>query len=673
MADLTYNTVAIANDVIPLNIGYIACYAIDKFGDSIKITLFKYIEELETAINESPPDILACSNYLWNHQINLELSRKLKKLNPNALVVWGGPDFPADIPSQEVFMNKFSEFDIYVRIEGETGFVNIVKRALEANSIENIREKVLTSPIDGCISRTADGKLQYSNPVIRIKNLDEIPSPYLTGILDKFFDGKLSPMLQTNRGCPFRCTFCTDGSMNVQQVNQFSTSRVADELEYIPKHITKNTHKLYISDLNFGMIPRDIEVCQKISEIQEKFGYPLTILSTTGKNNKERIIKSIKELKGALRLFISVQSLDKQVLENIKRDNISTDQLLALSPAIKESGLRTYSECIVGLPGETYQSHLDTIHDLIRSNVEGIIVYSCLLINGAEMNTPKEREKWKLKTKFRLLHKAFTELSDGQRTFEVEEVVIGSNTLTYEEYVELRVFAFIIWVTGVGIFYDSLIRFLQEKNIDIFDLFFNALQKRHSSQYDIEKVIKSFEFHTKDELFDSPEQLREFHQKDENYNKLLNFEAGINITQFHHAILISKYMDDWNEYIISLARELLEQKHVVDEYVEQQFQDVANYCRGLTHNILGHDRMKTNPIYEFKHDIQKWLSDNNSILSSYRLSKPEKISFIFSEEKFNLVEEDLDKFGKNTTGITRMFFDLPIEDFLRKPTKLSLN
>jgi len=41
----------------------------------------------------------------------------------------------------------------------------------------------------------------------RIKDLDEIPSPYLTGVLDKFFDGKLAPFIETNRGCPFTCSF----------------------------------------------------------------------------------------------------------------------------------------------------------------------------------------------------------------------------------------------------------------------------------------------------------------------------------------------------------------------------------------------------------------------------------------------------------------------------------
>ena len=201
--------------------------------------------------------------------------------------------------------------------------------------------------------------------------MDEIPSPYLTGLLDKFFDDKLVPMLQTNRGCPFSCSFCTDGRDAVNQVNRFSKVRVKEEMDYIATHVKKNVHSLFISDLNFGMIPGDIETCNVITDIQKKYGgYPLKILSTTGKNKKEQVIESIKSLHGSLALSMSVQSLDENVLKNIKRDNISADQMLALAPTIKESNLDTTAEIIVGLPSETYDSHLDTIRKLIDAKLD---------------------------------------------------------------------------------------------------------------------------------------------------------------------------------------------------------------------------------------------------------------------------------------------------------------
>jgi radical SAM superfamily enzyme YgiQ (UPF0313 family) len=667
-ADLTYNTVSVVNDVFPLNIGYVASYTLDKFGDSVDVSLFKYINELEDAIRTNPPDILALSHYTWNHRIDVELSRILRQTNLNSLIVWGGPDFPADIPSQEKFLKKYPEFDIYVPIEGEMGFANIVEEAL--NSKDSLRKNVLTKPIDGCISRTSNGQLQYSNPVMRLKNLDDIPSPYLSGLLDKFFQvPELSPMFQTNRGCPFACSYCVDGSDNVRKVNQFSTERLSEELEYIAKNVSKETTSMYISDLNFGMIPRDLEICEKIAAIQKKYDYPLTIQATTGKNNKERIIKAIKQLSSSIRLFMSVQSLNQDVLQNIKRSNISTDQMLALAPVIKEQGLRTYAEVILGLPGESYQSHVDTIHDLVSAKMEGIIVYSCLMLHGSELNTPSQRQKWELKTKYRLLHKAFTKLSDGKVVTEVEEVVVGSNTMSFNEYVELRKLAFITWTVGVGYFYDSIIRFLQQKNVDVFNLYHNALKKSDLPD-EIVKIFQSFENHTKDELWDSSEELRNHYERDENYDKLLNLEDGINVVLTHHALIISKYMKQWNEFIISTAYELISQNIKLDIETEKQFQDVANYCRGLSFNILGADRLNTNPVYEFNYDVEKWLSDNNdSPLSSFELNTPQDFTFCYSHDQTNLIDTSLNKFGDNLIGIARLLSDIPIPILLRKLEK----
>ena len=114
----------------------------------------------------------------------------------------------------------------------------------------------MSKPIEGCISRKKDATYQFS-PSMRTAELDNIPSPYLTGILDKFFDGKLSPMIQTNRGCPFSCSFCVDGSPEVMKVNNFSIERVNSEINYIATHVPEETRSMFIIDLNFGMIPRD--------------------------------------------------------------------------------------------------------------------------------------------------------------------------------------------------------------------------------------------------------------------------------------------------------------------------------------------------------------------------------------------------------------------------------
>lgn len=268
LGDLTHDTIIVSTEAFPLNIGYIAAYCKRLFGDSVDITLFKYIKDLEKVILDFPPDILGLSNYCWNHRVGLEMFRVLSKRNPNALCVWGGPNFPLDLPSQEEFLRNYPEIDVYVPVEGETGFSNIVKISLDAKSKEEIRTLVLSKTIPACITRQNDGRLLYGD-YNRIRNLDEIPSPYTMGLMDKFFDGKLTPMLQTNRGCPFSCTFCVDGTDLVKQVNQFSLERVNTDISDIASHVPENIHSMHISDLNFGMMPRDIEICKTIGEMKK--------------------------------------------------------------------------------------------------------------------------------------------------------------------------------------------------------------------------------------------------------------------------------------------------------------------------------------------------------------------------------------------------------------------
>ena len=152
LTDLTYDTITLSTDVFPLNVGYIAAYAKAQFGEDVKITLFKYIEKIVDELERSTPDIIGFSNYAWCHRISREISKIFLKLNPNGIIVWGGPNFPLDLPSQERFFMDNSVIDIYVPVEGEIGFANIVKKALAIKSKDEFRSKMLEEPIDGCIT-----------------------------------------------------------------------------------------------------------------------------------------------------------------------------------------------------------------------------------------------------------------------------------------------------------------------------------------------------------------------------------------------------------------------------------------------------------------------------------------------------------------------------------------
>ena len=666
LADLTYSTVVIANDVFPLNVGLIASYTLNKFKKYVDISLFKHIDELEKAVIESPPDILGLSNYCWNERIGYDIFKIAKDSNPNILTVSGGPNFPHDVTSQQSFMKNHPEIMFYVPIEGEIGFSNIVERMLSVYSKGKNIEYIFERPIEGCISRKKDGTLQYLSPIDRIRNLDEIPSPYTTGLLDRFFDSELNPMIQTNRGCPFSCTFCVDGADDVRQVNQFSIQRTEDELNYIGTRVLKNKNLLYISDLNFGMYPKDIQICDIISQIQQNYGYPQRIIVSTGKNKKERIIDSIKRLHGALRFLIAVQSTDNTVLTNIKRDNISVDHMMALAPAIKNENLRTSSEVIVALPGDTYETNVNTIKHLLRAQIDDIQIYTLILFKGAELDTLQERKKWGFKTKFRVLPKDFTTLCSGKKVLEIEEVVIATNTLSFDEYVKIRVLAFLLSVTNIGIIYDAILKYIQQKKIDVFELI-----ERMSKNYDTENInsiIDSYKKSTINELWDSPEEIEKYYQDDENYAKLLDEQEGFNVIQHHQIKVISKLMIEWTEFTINQAEKLLHEHGFQDKQTKIELDDITNYCKGLSTNVLGKDRMNTNPNFDFLHDVQNWVDDENEKpISEFRFSTKTNVVFKLKTEQYKTIQNALETYPNSIVGLSQAFKTFPIHTLWRTP------
>ncbi len=378
LGDLTYTTLSLATDAFPLNIGFIAAYAEKIFGKQIDLRLFKYVDDLEQAIQENPPDILGLSNYPWNFSLGLEFFRMVRAVSPQTICVMGGPNIPLEDDDRNRFIKRNPLIDFYSYLEGEEAFSNLVARAMETGLD---REKMKSTPIDGFIHRISDTEVMKGTMLTRRRNLDEIPSPYLTGHMDKFFDGKFSPMIETNRGCPFSCSFCHEGNQLISKVNHFSIERVKAELDYIAAAVRRAPiliSHLMFADPNFAMYERDFEIVEHIERIQQKQNWPRSIFASTGKNKKERIAKALRKLNGSMSMWMSVQSMDPVVLKEIQRENISTSQMLALASVYQELGLPTFSELILGLPGDSYERHMNSISQVLDAGINVVeLIHAC--------------------------------------------------------------------------------------------------------------------------------------------------------------------------------------------------------------------------------------------------------------------------------------------------------
>ena len=126
-------------------------------------------------------------------------------------------------------------------------------------------------------------------------------------------------------------------------------------------------------------------------------------------------------------------------------------------------------------------------------------------------------------------------------------------------------------------------------------------------------------------------------------------------------------MDDWTNYTLKIAEDLLLENKRMDEETTKQFNDIANYCRGVSHNPLGGDRTSTNPKFNFNYDIQKWINEIKDIkLKEFKFSST-KIEFILSNDQVQLVEDKLTIFGNTPSGRSQAIKRIPIQMLWRIP------
>ena len=376
---------------LPYSAGVILSYA---FGfDHIKNTW--EIDQLvwrrepieETAARLQHNDIVAFSTYVWNHRYNYKLARRIKELNPQVTIIFGGPE-PA-ITDPELFV-KEPFMDLVSKMEGEITF----KRILEDFDTD-------FTHIPGLLINTPAG-LVDTGDCARIDDLDQIPSPYLAGIFDKIIaenpDVIWNATLETNRGCPYQCTFCDWGSLTYNKVKKFELTRVFHELEWIGRHCGFVT----ITDANFGMfIERDNMIVDKLIEVQKKWAKLASFSMTWAKNQKNEVVGIVKKLidkspNFGQGLTVSVQSMDHDVLENIKRRNLDQHKIDEIFALCDRNNIPVYTEVILGLPGETVETWKNAFWQIFRAgNHTGVNILQAQLLENAEMNLLQKR-MWKL-------------------------------------------------------------------------------------------------------------------------------------------------------------------------------------------------------------------------------------------------------------------------------------
>ena len=662
LGDITHDTIFLVSDTIPINIGFIASYIDKIYGDKVDITLFKYPNDIINEIKSNPPDVVGLSNYSWNSNLSEFIASVAKKYNPNVITLQGGTNFPHDTETQKTFLLERPATDIFTILEGEKSCTNIIGRILDSNKD---RKKIFEKEIDGCIFVQPDTK-DSNKPVFfkgeiltRIKDLDEIPSPYLNGMLDKFFDGRLTPFIETNRGCPFTCSFCHTGADYFHKLNKFSQERVQAEIEYIGEKAGKlGISNLHLADVNFGMYPQDQIVAEMLLQTKKKYKWPLALMTTTGKNSKERIMKITEMLGNMFEVSMAMQSMSESVLVNIKRSNIKLDHMIEINNDLKKQGRSTATELIVPLPSETKESFINGLNNVINSNISRVVIYTLMMLHGTHFKLPGYRKQFEYITKFRIVPLNFGEY-DGQKVFDYEEAGVGTKDLSFDDYLNVRVLALFVEALYNGKPFEEFFKYAKFYNIQSATLLQNLYDNISEAPKDVQVIVNGFLDETKSELWDTEKDLLDFYNNDENYNKLKKGEVGGNLLYKYKSqsllqsssSLISFLHDQVLKEVIS------KQKGIKStETIKSELKEIANFC-SLKVNALLDANADDKPISgKFDYDILSWIEDENKGLNDYKFKNNENLElfFEFTEDQLRLRKDVFTRYGTDINAVSKI-------------------
>lgn len=378
---------------LPYAVGLLVAYALEdeSVKDSYSFERFIFTREnIESAVESlDNPYLVGFSTYVWSNEYNKLFAEKLKERFPDCIIVFGGHNVPPDTS----FLIDHPYIDFLVHGEGEETFKNLLITLNNGTSFYEILN----------LSFRDKNELPVSTQIVPITSLlENYPSPYLSGIFDELIEQhknfSFSAILETSRDCPFGCAFCDWGQLN-SKVRRFSSKRVREEIKWLANH---KVDYIWGADPNFGTFDDDFTIAEWLVEEKKKTGYPQILNVNYSKvryKNVFRINKLLNDAKMSRGVPLSFQSLSPVVLKNISRENMDLEHFSKLIALYNESKVPMYSELIIGLPGETYDSFCRGIGILFEAGQHKTLnVYNYELLCNSKLGTPESVEKHKIET-----------------------------------------------------------------------------------------------------------------------------------------------------------------------------------------------------------------------------------------------------------------------------------
>ena len=308
------------------------------------------------ALLELKPDLVAFSVYVWSRDHALAIAAQLRQRLPALLLCAGGAE-PTANPEG---LLQAGIFDFLIRGEGERPFLQVIQAALQGLSPAGVPGVVLPGEPSGALPAPLE--------------LDSIPSPYLSGLLDPNLPG--GALWQISRGCDFACAFCFDhkGSGGVRR---FSLERVEAELRLFAR---LGVPQVFVLDSTFNKIPaRAKEILRLIKKLAPDVHFHFEVRSEYLDAEMAGLFASL-----TCSLQIGLQSADPVVLRGVGR-GFDRDDFARRVSLLNQSGAIFGFDLIYGLPGDSAALFRDSLDFALSLYPNHLDIFPLAVLPGTRL------------------------------------------------------------------------------------------------------------------------------------------------------------------------------------------------------------------------------------------------------------------------------------------------
>jgi len=447
----------------PYSVGVVWAYATTQPGivENYQLGgLYSVKEPIEQLVDRMvDPAVVGLSSYVWNVAYNEALAKEIKRRYPECKMIIGGAETPNK--SENFFADK-PYVDYLIHQEGEISFTGLLQSFVGLKDEETVPG----------ISINRNGKTLMTGPSQRIMDLSEVPSPYTMGLfdhLDEMYPGKIwNAVIETNRGCPFMCTFCDWGGTTFSKVKKFGLERIQEELDWMGRN---KIEMLTNTDANFGIFKdRDMEITDMLIATKKKYGFPVLFDTNWSKNATVQLVDmAVKLMESDMmrRFTMALQSTNQDVLKNIKRVNLKEEAMTKVAETAFREGMSVNTELIIGLPGETWESWTQGLCDLLSRDII-VEAYPVTILQNSEMNEPGYKEKHGITQV--TLKSYFSNIVD-----EYQETLTGTKDLPEEQMKKLWLWTWYTSMMDANGFTQIVTRYLNKRHGMQFEKFYERL------------------------------------------------------------------------------------------------------------------------------------------------------------------------------------------------------